>query len=128
MPKIKEILLWCMQTVNLLGWDTRDEELREVKNERTRLLKQLEKLAQCRVNDAVKLAFLDETRLEEVDGLDLTALTEFRRSEKGGSEVKLVDRVAVLKLLVGLSAGQEEQKAADFFQAWEGKAEGKEAP
>ena len=87
MPKIKEILLWCMQTVNLLGWDTRDEELREVKNERTRLLKQLEKLAQCRVNDAVKLAFLDAMTLDGLDGLDLTPLTEFRRSEKGGCEV-----------------------------------------
>lgn len=100
--------------------------MRGLKNERARLLRQMEKLAQCRVNDAVKLAFLDGTMLEELDGLDLTALTEFRRSEKGGSEVKLVDRVAVLKLLVELSAGQEEQKAMDFFQAWEGKAEGKE--
>ena len=94
-----------------------------MKNERARLLRQIEKLAQCRVNDAVKLAFLDGMTLEELDGLDLTPLTEFKRSEKGGSEVKLVDRVAVLKLLVELSAGQEEQKAADFFRAWEGKAE-----
>ena len=97
-----------------------------MKNERARLLKQMERLAQCKVNDAVKLAFLDGAMLEELDGLDLTALTEFRRSEKGGSEVKLVDRVAVLKLLVELSAGQEDQKAVDFFRAWEGKAEGKE--
>ncbi|WP_130869346.1 XRE family transcriptional regulator [Intestinimonas massiliensis (ex Afouda et al. 2020)] len=97
-----------------------------MKNERARLLRQIEKLAQCRVNDAVKLAFLDGMPLEELDELDLTPLTEFRRSEKGGSEVKLVDRVAVLKLLVDLSAGQEEQKAVDFFRAWEGKAEGKE--
>ena len=94
-----------------------------MKNERARLLRQMEKLAQCRVNDAVKLAFLDGMTLEELDGLDLTPLTEFKRSEKGGSEVKLVDRVAVLRLLVELSAGQEEQKAADFFRAWEGKAE-----
>ena len=94
-----------------------------MKNERARLLRQMEKLAQCRANDAVKLAFLDGMTLEELDGLDLTPLTEFKRSEKGGSEVKLVDRVAVLRLLVELSAGQEEQKAADFFRAWEGKAE-----
>ena len=97
-----------------------------MKNERARLLKQMERLAQCKVNDAVKLAFLDGTMLEELDGLDLTALTEFKRSEKGGSEVKLVDRVAVLKLLVELSAGQGTQGAVDFFRAWEGKAEGKE--
>lgn len=97
-----------------------------MRNERARLLRQMEKLAQCKANDAVKLAFLDGLTLAELDGLDLTALTEFRRSEKGGAEVKLVDRVAVLKLLVELSAGQEEQKAVDFFRAWEGKAEGKE--
>lgn len=97
-----------------------------MKNERARLLKQIEKLAQCRVNDAVKLAFLDGVSMEEIDGLDLTPLTEFKRSEKGGFEVRLVDRAAVLKLLVELSAGQEEQKAAEFFRAWEDKAEGNE--
>ena len=97
-----------------------------MKNERARLLRQMEKLAQCSVNDAVKLAFLDGGNLEEIDGLDLTPLTEFKRSDKGGSEVKLVDRVAVLKLLVELSAGQEEQRAAEFFRAWEGKAEEQE--
>lgn len=99
-----------------------------LKNERTRLLKQMERLAQCKVNDAVKLAFLDAMTLDGLDGLDLTPLTEFRRSEKGGCEVRLVDKVAVLKLLVELTAGQEEQKAAEFFRAWEGKAEGNEAP
>ena len=51
-----------------------------MKNERRRLLRQLEQLAKCRVNDAVKLAFLDGSRPEAIDGLDLTPLTEFRRS------------------------------------------------
>ena len=100
--------------------------MRELKNERARLLRQMEKLAQCKVNDAVKLAFLESGHLEQMDGLDLTPLPEFKRSDKGGCEVKLVDRVAVLKLLVELSAGQEEQRAAEFFRAWEGKAEERE--
>ena len=91
--------------------------------ERIRLLRQMEKLARCRVNDAVKLAFLGESELERIDELDLTPLTEFRRSDKGGAEVRLVDRAAVLRLLIELSAGQEEQKAAEFFRAWEDKAE-----
>ncbi len=91
--------------------------------ERKRLLRQLEALARCRVNDAVKLAFLGGNELERIDGLDLTPLTEFKRSDKGSAEVRLVDRAAVIRLLIELSAGQEEQKAAEFFRAWEDKAE-----
>ncbi|WP_297288985.1 XRE family transcriptional regulator [uncultured Flavonifractor sp.] len=90
--------------------------------ERDRLLKQMEKLARCKANDAVKLAFLDGSRLEEVDGLDLTPLTGFKCSDKGGVEIQLVDRLAALRLLVELSDGQESQQAAEFFQAWERKA------
>ena len=68
-----------------------------MRNERTRLLHRMERLAQCRVNDAVKLAFLDEGQLEKIDGLELGALKEFKRSGNGAVELKLVDRVAVLE-------------------------------
>ena len=95
-----------------------------MKSERARLLSQMEKLARSRGNDAVKLAFLDGERMEELEGLDLAALTEFKRSGSGGVEIRLVDRVALLKLLVELS-GTEEEKAEAFFRAWEEKAEGK---
>lgn len=96
--------------------------------ERTRLLKQLEKLARCRVNDAVKLAFHQEERADWIDKLDLTALAAVKRNEKGSVEVQLVDRLAVLKLLTELSAEQEQQQAAEFFQAWEKQAGEQEAP
>ena len=95
-----------------------------MKSERARLLKQMEKLARSRGNDAVKLAYLDGENLEALEGLDLAALTEFKRSGSGGVEIRLVDRVALLKLLVELS-GTEEEKAEAFFRAWEEKAEGK---
>ena len=91
-------------------------------SERGRLLKQIEKLARCKANDAVKLAFLEEGEVEEIDSLDLTALTGFKRTDKGAVEIQLVDRLTVLKLLVELSDGQED-KQAEFFQAWERKAE-----
>ena len=81
-----------------------------MRNERTRLLQQ------CRVNDAVKLAFLDEGQLEKIDGLELGALKEFKRSGNGAVELKLVDRAAVLEKLVELSGGQE-NKAEEFFRA-----------
>ena len=91
-------------------------------SERSRLLELMEKLARCKANDAVKLAFLEEEELEKIDGLDLTALTGFKRSDKGSVELQLVDRMAVLRLLVELSDGQEDRQA-EFFRAWERKAE-----
>ena len=72
-----------------------------MKNERARLLRRMERLAGCRVNDAVKLAFLDGEQLGEIDGLDLGALKEFKRSGNGAVELKLVDRAAVLERLGG---------------------------
>ena len=83
-----------------------------MKNERARLLRRMERLAGCRVNDAVKLAFLDGEQLGEIDGLDLGALKEFKRSGNG----TLVDRAAVLERLVELSGGREDG-AEEFFRA-----------
>ena len=72
-----------------------------MKNERARLLRRMERLAGCRVNDAVKLAFLDGEQLGEIDGLDLGALKEFKRSGNGAVE---------------LSGGREDG-AEEFFRA-----------
>ena len=72
-----------------------------MKNERARLLRRMERLAGCRVNDAVKLAFLDGEQLGEIDGLDLGALK---------------DRAAVLERRVELSGGREDG-AEEFFRA-----------
>lgn len=91
-------------------------------SERGRLLELMEKLAKCKANDAVKLAFPEGERPDWIDRLDLTALTSFKRTDKGAVEIQLVDRLTVLKLLVELSDGQED-KQAEFFQAWERKAE-----
>lgn len=68
---------------------------------RKALLGQMERLAAARVNDAVKLAYLDP-ELEgfgAVDGLDLTALRGFKRAPNGTVELTLVDRLAVLERL-----------------------------
>ena len=83
---------------------------------RRALLEQMGRLACAKVNDAVKLAFLDGERMDEIDNLDLSALTEFKRSGNGAVELKLVDRAAVLERLVELSGGRED-KAEAFFQA-----------
>ncbi|OUQ61710.1 hypothetical protein B5E56_00050 [Flavonifractor sp. An112] len=91
-------------------------------SERGRLLKQIERLARCKANDVVKLAFLKEGEAKEIDSLDLTALTGFKRTDKGAVEIQLVDRLTVFRLLMELAGGQEEQ-AVEFFRTWERKAE-----
>lgn len=85
-------------------------------------VRRLRQLAQAPVNDAVKLAFLESG--EGVDQLDLTALAEFRRSDKGAVEIKLVDRAAIWKDLALMGEGSVEERAEEFFRALE-REEGK---
>lgn len=84
------------------------------------VLKRMERLAAVRVNDAVKLAFLDSGQTEAIDGLDLSALTEFKRSGNGTVEIRLTDRMAVLERVAALLADQDD-RAEEFFRAMEGK-------
>ncbi len=80
-------------------------------------IRRLGELAQAPVNDAVKLAFLESC--QEVDGLNLAALTEFRRSDKGVVEIKLVDRAAIWRDLAVLTDQRMGERAEAFFQALE---------
>ena len=50
-----------------------------------RLERQMLQLAQARVNDAVKLAYLDPQDRDLIDRMDLTALTEFKRAGTGAT-------------------------------------------
>ncbi|NLF35154.1 MAG: XRE family transcriptional regulator [Clostridiales bacterium] len=82
------------------------------------VLRQMMELAEGPVNDAVKLAYLNGEGLEEIEGLDLTALAEFKRSGNGAVEIKLTDRLAVLeKVLAHLE--DESNGAAAFLDALE---------
>ncbi len=80
-------------------------------------IRKLGELAQAPVNDAVKLAFLEEK--ERVDGLNLMALTEFRRSEKGVVEIRLVDRAAIWRDLAVLTDQRMGDRAEQFFRSLE---------
>lgn len=75
------------------------------KNGRREALRALKRLAKGRPNDVVKLAYLSEERIEEIDGLDLTALVEFKRHGNGAVELKLVDRAAILERILELEDG-----------------------
>ena len=78
------------------------------------LLEQLQRLVDSKANDAVKLAYLSQEELDEIDQMDLGAVTEFKRSGNGSVEIKFVDRVAALRWLMERSG--EEKTGERFFQ------------
>ncbi len=83
------------------------------KNQREALLREMRRLAEAKVNDAVKLAYLTEEQVDQIDGLDLTALTEFKRSGNGAVEVKFNDRMkAMEQLLLHTESGESGQVSA----------------
>lgn len=90
---------------------------------REALLRRMEELANGRVNDAVKLAFLGSglppEQWERIDALELEELAEFKRSGNGTVEIKLVDRLAALEKLIALAGDGEREKAEQFFRALE---------
>lgn len=90
---------------------------------RSALLRQMERLMGGRVNDAVKLAFLDSEQLGEIDGLDLSALTEFKRNGNGTVEIKLTDRLAAMERILALTERGENEKVQALFRALEAAAE-----
>ncbi len=96
------------------------------RNGRRQALCRIRRIADCRVNDAVKLAFLDggldTEQMKGIDALELGALAEFRRNASGGVEIKLIDRIAALEKLAALSGEGEAERAEQFFRALEGKA------
>ena len=54
-----------------------------------RIKRELRKLAFGKANDCVKLALCEDV---DIASLDLSLLTEIRKSEKGSVEIKLMDR------------------------------------
>ncbi|HIR83892.1 MAG TPA: XRE family transcriptional regulator [Candidatus Galloscillospira excrementavium] len=86
------------------------------------ILRRMDRLARAKVNDGVKLAFLDEMPLEEIQKLNLTALAEFKRSGTGTVEVKFIDRMQVLERMADL-VGEQQDSAEGLFLALEQTAE-----
>ena len=69
---------------------------RERKTDLEKIRQQLRKMAFGKPNDCVKLALCEDVDIEK---LDLSMLTEIKRSEKGTVEIKLLDRTKVLEQL-----------------------------
>ena len=86
---------------------------------REALLEQMGRLAFARVNDAVKLAFLPEEERDVIGRLDLSALTEFRRSGAGTVEMKFTDRMRALERLLELSGPSGEERLEQLLRSME---------
>lgn len=82
--------------------------------------RKLAELAFGRANDCVKLV-LEES--PEVDALELSLLSEVKRSDRGAVEVKLIDRLRALEALSGMVGGEEGEMKA-FLQALRGGEDG----
>ena len=70
-------------------------------------------------NDCVKLALCEDVDIEK---LDLSMLTEIKRSEKGTVEIKLIDRLQALEQLATVADG-EQTDMDDFLKALQGGGE-----
>ena len=83
-------------------------------------LRRLAQLAFGRANDAARLAMAPR----EVDpgGLDLSAVAELKVTDKGGVEVKLVDRVRALETLCALLEERSGGGAEELYRALEDAA------
>ena len=75
---------------------TLKRRIREGRLRREDVLRRLAELAFGQPNDCVRLA-LEE--LPDLKGLDLSLLSEIKRSDKGMVEIRLIDRVKVLERL-----------------------------
>ncbi len=90
-----------------------NQRIRQGKLRQEDVVRRLGELAFGKVNDCVRLA-MEET--PELDGLDLSLVTEIKRSDNGRMEIKLLDRLKVLEQL-GDAIGTAEDDMAQFLKA-----------
>ena len=87
--------------------------IRQGKISREDVTRRLAELAFGQPNDCVRLA-LEE--MPDLKGLDLSLLSEIKRSEKGMVEIKLIDRLKALEQLAQ-AAGQNQEGMEQFLLA-----------
>ena len=89
------------------------KRIKDGKLTRSDVARRLAELAFGKANDCVRLVLGEQENLE---GLDLSLLTELKRNEKGTLEIRLVDRLKALEQLAGL-AESEGTDLESFLQA-----------
>ena len=100
--------------------DTLKNRIRSGKLKREDVARRLAELAFGRANDCVKLVLQEDAQLGK---LDLSLLSEVRRSEKGAVEVRLVDRLKALEQLAQLAEG-DGSDLESFLKALQGGEDG----
>lgn len=90
------------------------------------IIQELAELAFSKSTDAAALAFLPPG--SDLTGMDVSLAAEVKVGEKGSNQVKLIDRVELIRLLVALvgTEGTETAQALSFFQALNSAAGGTE--
>lgn len=91
----------------------RQRRLLEAQTTRADAVRQLYRLAFGRCNDCVRLVMEEAP---ELGTLDLSMLSELRRSDKGALDVKLLNRTELLRLLLGLTE-ERGDGAAELLRA-----------
>ena len=81
--------------------------------------RRLAELAFGKANDCVRLVLGEDV---QIDGLDLSLLTELKRNDKGTLEVRLVDRLRALELLAEF-AEKDGTDLESFLLAMQGSGE-----
>ena len=79
--------------------------------------KLLERLAVSSPNDAVKLLYLSAEDVSELEGLDLSLLSEIKRGPKGEVELKFVNKLAIIRELIELNAAAQSAAGDGFYAA-----------
>jgi hypothetical protein len=87
--------------------------IRQGRIRREDVTRRLAELAFGQPNDCVRLAL---EAVEDLDALDLSLLSEIRRSEKGMVEIKLIDRLRALEQLAQ-AAGEDRGQVEEFLKA-----------
>jgi len=91
--------------------------------DRDKLIGAVAKLVLSNPTDAVQLAFLPTG--SDVSGLDVSMVTDVKIGDKSGNQVKLLDKVELIRLLSELvgKADPENAQAVAFFEALNAAAE-----
>jgi len=95
------------------------QRIREGTVSRQDVARRLAELAFGKVNDCVRLVLEENPDLK---GLDLALLSEVKRSDKGGVEVRLIDRLRALEQLTQMTGDKDTDMDA-FLQALQGGEE-----